>query len=329
MFFDKDRGAELFIRAIGGSYDVLRPGTPSRLNPLLLADTAENRRFLIDWLGCLVTNDGAPLTPEELRHINDAVDANFSAPAELRRLSHFVDLLRGGHRPHERDLYARLRPWWGNGENAWLFDNAGIDGGSNDGVDLSQDTVGFDMTRILDAPALRTPAMMYLFHRVDERLDGSPTIIVIDEGWKALDDEIFVARIRDWEKTIRKRGGIIGFVTQNAEDALESRIAGSIVEQTATQVFTANPKARREDYVDGFGLSAHEYELVRTLPDSSRCFLVKHGAESVVVRLNLAGEDDLLTILSGRERTVRLFDDIRIRTGDDPALWMPELVKVA
>ena len=185
------------------------------------------------------------------------------------------------------------------------------------------------MTRLLDDPRLRTPAMMYLFHRVDERLDGTPAIIVVDEGWKALDDAIFVARIRDWEKTIRKRNGIIGFVTQNAGDALSSQIAGAIVEQAATQVFTANPKAASADYVEGFGLTAHEFELIRTMPDNARCFLVKHGQESVVVRLNLAGEDEVLTVLSGRERTVRLFDEIRARTGDDPAKWLPELMRVA
>ena len=64
------------------------------------------------------------------------------------------------------------------------------------------------MTVLLDDPVLRTPAMMYLFHRVEERLDGSPAIIVVDEGWKALDDDVFVRRIKDWEKTIRKRNGI-------------------------------------------------------------------------------------------------------------------------
>jgi type IV secretion system protein VirB4 len=185
------------------------------------------------------------------------------------------------------------------------------------------------MTRILDDPLLRTPAMMYLFHRVDERLDGTPSIIVVDEGWKALDDDIFVARIRDWEKTIRKRNGVVGFVTQNAEDALSSRIASAIVEQAATQIFTANPKAQAEDYIDGFGLSRHEYDLVRTLPDTAHCFLVKHGQHSVVVRLNLAGEGELLTILSGRERVVRLLDEIRARSGDDPAVWLPELLAVA
>ncbi len=320
VFFDKDRGAELFIRAIGGGYDVLRPGTPSRLNPLQLADTAENRRFLHDWLARLASDGSEPLSAAEQQQIKEAVDANFAAPRACRRLRSFVELFRGGQRPHARDLHARLRPWWGEGEHAWLFDNA------EDGVDLSNDTIGFDMTRILDDPLLRTPTMMYLFHRVDERLDGTPAIIVVDEGWKALDDDVFVARIRDWEKTIRKRNGIVGFVTQNAEDALASRIASAIVEQAATQIFTANPKAQAEDYINGFGLTAHEFDLVRTLPDTAHCFLVKHGQDSVVVRLNLAGEEELLTILSGRERVVRLLDEIRVRTGDDPAAWLPELL---
>ena len=319
VFFDKDRGAELFIRAIGGRYDQLRPGVPAGLNPLQLDDNPVNRQFLIDWLALLA--GGADI--DEVARIKDAVDANFGQPAEHRRLCHLAELFRGGHRPHAADLWARLRPWWGDGERAWLFDNPA------DLIDLGAESVGFDMTSILDDPAMRTPAMMYLFHRVEERLDGSATIIVVDEGWKALDDDVFVRRIKDWEKTIRKRNGIVGFATQSAQDALESRIASAIIEQAATQIFMANPKARATDYIEGFGLTAHEYELVRTLPDNAHCFLVKHGAESVVARLNLTGERDLLTILSGRERTVRLLDEIRAERGDDPADWIPRLLEVA
>ena len=134
----------------------------------------------------------------------------------------------GADRASGNDLAARLAPWHSGGEHAWLFDN------EIDGLELDAETIGFDMTAILDQPALRSPTMLYLFHRVEERLDGQPTIIVVDEGWKALDDEVFVARIRDWEKTIRKRGGIVGFATQSASDALESKIASAIVEQAGT-----------------------------------------------------------------------------------------------
>jgi type IV secretion system protein VirB4 len=319
VFFDKDRGAELFIRAIGGRYDVLRPGNPSGLNPLQLADTPANRQFLIDWLALLAGTTDI----DEMARIRDALDANFAQPRHNRRLRHLAELFRGGHRPHAADLFSRLRPWWGDGENAWLFDN------EDDLTDLAAETVGFDMTQILDDPQLRSPAMMYLFHRVEERLDGTAAIVVVDEGWKALDDEIFVRRIKDWEKTIRKRNGIVGFATQSAQDALESRIASAIIEQAATQIFMANPKAREADYVEGFGLTPHEYEIVRTLPDDARCFLIKHGADSVVARLNLGGERDILTILSGRERTVRRLDEIRAETGDEPEAWIPRLLERA
>ena len=186
---------------------------------------------------------------------------------------------------------------------------------------------GFDMSQILDDPIARTPVMMYLFHRVEERLDGTPALVVVDEGWKALDDDVFVARIRDWEKTLRKRNGIVGFVTQSAGDALDSRIASAIIEQSATQIFMPNPKAQEADYCRGFGLTRHEFDLVRSLPDTSRCFLIKHGGDSVVARLNLSGLDDLLTVLSGRERTVRLLDEIRAEVGDDPQAWLPRLLQ--
>ena len=323
VFFDKDRGAEIFLRAIGGVYDTLRPGNPTRLNPLALPDTPANRRFLSDWVAKLATGDGPAPTVEEAGWIADAIDASFAGPPEHRRLRFLAQLFRGRDRASGNDLAARLAPWHSGGEHAWLFDN------EIDGLELDAETIGFDMTAILDQPALRSPTMLYLFHRVEERLDGKPTIIVVDEGWKALDDEVFVARIRDWEKTIRKRGGIVGFATQSASDALESKIASAIVEQAGTQIFMANASAQAADYIDGFGLTPHEYELVRTIPETARAFLVKHGADSVVVRLNLASEPDLLTVLSGRERTVRLLDTIRDDVGDSPDAWLPRLLEVA
>jgi type IV secretion system protein VirB4 len=319
IFFDKDRGAELFIRAIGGRYDRLHPDSPSGLNPLQIDDSSSNRQFLIDW----ITQIAGGASVEEVEAIKQAIDANFTQPPEDRRLRHLVELFRGSARPTSTDLWSRLKPWWGDGERVWLFDNP------RDLTDLSARVVGFDMTAILDDPVARTSAMMVLFDRVEARLDGSPTIIVVDEGWKALDDDIFVRRIKDWEKTIRKRNGIVGFATQSARDALDSRIAREIIEQAATQIFMVNPKANAEEYIDGFGLTAHEFDLIRTLPDSAHCFLIKHGSESVVARLDLTGERDLLTILSGREKTVRLLDTLREEKGDAPAGWMQSLLEQA
>jgi len=257
--------------------------------------------------------------PEELAMIASAVDAAYAGEPSLRRLKHFRELLAGSHRPEPGDLASRLEAWIDGGEHGWLFDNA------EDRRDLSARKLGFDMTALLENPRLRTPVMMYLFHRIEERLDGEPTMILIDEGWKALDDEVFAARIRDWLKTLRKRNALVGFATQSARDALDSRIATALVEQTATMLFMPNSRARPEDYCDGFGLSQHELDVIRTLPAHSRCFLIRQSDASVVVRLDLSGMPEVLTVLSGRESTVRKLDRLREQYGDAPSAWYPAL----
>ncbi len=319
IFFDKDRGAEIFLRAIGGHYATIQPGQPTGFNPLMLPDNATNRAFLRDWLACLLAPATGKLTTAELAVIATAVDANFDQEAKLRRLRYFRELLGGVQRPDEADLAARLLPWTEQGEHGWLFDNA------DDRLDLDTHIAGFDMTALLDTATLRTPTMMYLFHRIDMRLDGDPTIILIDEGWKALDDPVFAARIRDWMKTLRKRNAILGFGTQSARDALESSVASAIVEQTATQIFMPNSRAREEDYCKGFGLTAHELELIRGIPAHSHCFLIRRANHSVVARLDLSGMPEMLTVLSGRESTVRKLDGLRAQGGDNPATWYQAL----
>jgi type IV secretion system protein VirB4 len=315
ILFDKDRGAELFIRGIGGRYDAIRSGERTGFNPMSLPDKPANRAFLREWLGALLKADG----PEEEATIAEAVDAAYANDSALRRLRNFKELLSGARRPQPGDLADRLSAWIGAGEHGWLFDN------DADQLDMSARVLGFDMTALLENPRLRTPVMMYLFHRVEERLDGEPTMILIDEGWKALDDEVFAGRIRDWLKTLRKRNALVGFATQSASDALESRIATALVEQTATMIFMPNSKARPEDYCEGFGLTQHELALIRTLPAHSRCFLVRQPDASVVVRLDLSGAPEVLTILSGRESAVRRLDSLRAAVGDAPADWYPSL----
>jgi type IV secretion system protein VirB4 len=320
-YFDKDRGAEPFIRAIGGRYDVISPGEPTGFNPLALPDTPANRAFLSEWVAQLLTSEGEVLDAEDKVMIADALDANFAQPANHRRLRFLRELFRGARRPQAGDLAARLSAWCEGGDQAWLFDNEA------DLLDIETRILGFDMTKLLDSPTIRIPAMMYLFHRLEQRLDGNPAIIVVDEGWKVLDDPVFVRRIKDWEKTIRKRNGVVGFCTQSASDALDSRIASAIIEQAATQVFFPNNRAKASDYIDGFGLTEHEYELVRTLPDTSRCFLIKRGDHSVVARLDLTGLGGELAVLAGTERTVRRLDALRQQVGDEPSAWLPTFME--
>ena len=315
ILFDKDRGSEIFLRSIGGRYERISRGTPTGFNPLRLPDTPIHRAFIRDWLACLLQVNGS----DEETTIAKAVDEVFAHGPDLRRLRFIRDLLAGGRRPQPGDLTSRLDPWITGGEHAWLFDN------DDDRLDFTNPVLGFDMTELLEDRRLRTPVLLYLFHRIEDKLDGWPTMILIDEAWKALDDPMFASRIRNWMKTLRKRNAMVGFATQSAADALDSSISSAIVEQTATAIFMPNSKAREEDYCKGFGLSAQEFEFVRSLPTHSRCFLVRQANRSVVVRLDLSGMPELMTVLSGRESSIRRLDELRTTFGDEPAKWYPLL----
>jgi type IV secretion system protein VirB4 len=251
ILFDKDRGSEIFLRALGGRYERISRGRSTGLNPLNLQDTPVNRAFLRDWLGCLLAASGT----EEENTVARAIDEIYAHGPELRRLRFVRDLLAGGRRPQPGDLAFRLEPWIFEGEHAWMFDNKA------DLLSFDDRVLGFDMTELLEDRRLRTPVLMYLFHRIEDRLDGSPTMILIDEAWKALDDPMFAGRIRNWMKTLRKRNAMVGFATQSAADALNSSIASAIVEQTATAIFLPNNKAREEEYCTGFGWTCPECRI--------------------------------------------------------------------
>ena len=90
-------------------------------------------------------------------------------------------------------------------------------------------------------------------------------IYVISEFWKALDHEIFSDFAKQKQKTIRKQNGLGIFDTQSPSDVLRHPIGRTMVEQSVTKIFLANPEAVREEYVDGFGLSEAEFDIVRSL----------------------------------------------------------------
>lgn len=316
VLIDKDRGLEIFVRAMGGQYEVLRPGEKTGFNPLQLPDTGEHREFLFQLLGFMLRPTGRDMSASEEQVIRNAIAALMEAGPEGRTLTEFSSLLRGRMRAGEDDLFARLQPWIRADQRGWLFNNA------EDRFNVSS-IFGFDMTSVLDDPTIRTAALMYIFHRMNELLDGGPVMIFLDEGWRLLDDEVFAYFIKDKLKTIRKQNGIIGFGTQSAADIVRSNSANTLIEQTATNIFFPNPKADEDSYGGAFRLSSREVNWVRATVPESRSFLIKHGQDSVIARLNLRNMPDLIKVLSGRTETVAELDALRARVGDDPAIWLP------
>jgi type IV secretion system protein VirB4 len=314
LFIDKDRGAEIFVRACGGTYLALRNGEPTGFAPFKALDpTPANRAFLVRLVRALVDRPHETLTVPEARAIDQGVAALEALPRERRSIAALRSLLGQGD---AGGVGARLERWQRSGPLGWVLDN------EEDALSLEARFAGFDITQMLDHDEVRTPAMLYLFHRIAERVDGRRLVLDIDEFWKVLDDPAFTELARDGLKTWRKQNALMVFGTQSPADALRSPIAHAILEQCATKIFLPNAHGQARDYVDGFGLTQEEFRLVREVltPESHR-FLVKQGHDSVVVELDLRGMDDALAILSGRTETVALLDRLRAEAGDDYAQW--------
>lgn len=317
VFFDKDRGGEIFVRAMNGAYEVLMPGTSTGFNPLQIDNTGPNREFLLRLLKAMLQRgDAAGFDQEEEDILERALFRLMQEPTAQRNLANLSGLLIGRSRAGPNDLSARLRPWI-DGEKAWLF-NA-----THDVLSFSDRQVfGFDMTSILDNEEIRTPALMYIFHRLDELLDGTPVMIFMDEGWRLLRDPTFSDFIVDKMKTIRKLNGIVGFGTQSAADIARAPASHTLIEQSATNIHFPNPRADEESYIRRFGLTVKEFNFIRSTPPEKRTFLVKHGNDSVIARLDLGTMPDVIKVLSGRKDTIEECARLREELGDDPSAWL-------
>jgi type IV secretion system protein VirB4 len=301
FFFDKDRGAEIFVRACGGNYLALKNGRPTGFNPFQCERSEANVQFLADLVKVLAGK--ALYTSREEEDIFRAVENILDTPTRLRTMTNFQKSL-----PNMGDdgLFARMRKWTAGNSLGWVFDNP------EDTIDLDRASIiGFDYTDIIDNAEVRVPVINYLLHRLEALIDGRPLIYVMDEFWKILDGKGGLKEFaKNKQKTIRKQNGLGIFATQSPEDALASDIAAALVEQTATMILLPNPNASRDDYIDGLKLTEAEYQVVVSLDERSRCFLVKQGHASSICQLNLRGMDDALAVISASTDNIEIMHEV-------------------
>lgn len=320
VLFDLDRGCEIAIRALGGRYFTLEAGKPTGCNPLQREPTPARIQFWEQLVRTCIETSALPLMPSDERAIADAVRAVAMMPAAVRR---FSTVRQNLPKTGENSLFERLGRWCEGGALGWVFDLADDRLGELNGTSV----IGFDTTEFLDLPEVRTPVMMYLLQVMEELVNGERLIYVISEFWKALDHPIFSDFAKQKQKTIRKQNGLGIFDTQSPSDVLRHPIGRTMIEQSVTKIFLANPEAVREEYVEGFGLSEAEYDVVRSLgAQGGRRFLVKQGHASAICELDLSGLDDFITVLSATTDNVALLDGILERHGDDPFQWLPVLL---
>ena len=299
ILFDKDLGLEMVVRAMGGRYAAIRAGQGTGLGPLQTEAGARGQAFLLDWLAALLERDGTVLTPRQSDALKQAIRQNDSAPARLRTFGEFASLI--GDVGDDRELARKIGEWAPDGRFGWVFGVA-----EEPVVDFRSDVTALDLTELLDLATERTAILSYLFRRIEMLMEEKrPTLLVIDEAWKVLDDGYFAQRLKQWLVTARKQNVVVVMMTQFPSQILESR-ARAIFEGLPNQMIFPNVAAEPDDYAP-FQLSENELEFVLTGSLDRRMALWRTTRGATVLDVDLKPLGPFLTVLGGGQAGERAF----------------------
>jgi type IV secretion/conjugal transfer VirB4 family ATPase len=257
FIFDKGWSARAAVLAMGGAHHELGASEGGRepalcFQPLRRIDEAGERAWAAEWLWGLLANEGVAVTPEIKDSLWSALLSLASAPPEERTLTGLSLLLQSA------PVRAALLPYTLEGPSGALLDSA------DDRLELA-DVHCFETETLMGRPSAAAPVLSYLFHRIEQKFDGKPAMLLLDEAWLFLDNPLFAARIREWLKVLRKKNVAVLFATQSLSDISASSIAPAIVESCPQRIFLPNdhavePQARAA--YEAFGLNRRQIELI-------------------------------------------------------------------
>jgi len=256
--FDKGFSARAAVLAMGGAHHALGlasdagPDGALAFQPLRTIDDPGERSWAAEWIAALLAHERVTVTPEVKETVWSALGSLASAPVEERTLTGLALLLQSNA------LRVALTAYTLEGPYGRLLDAA------EQGLSFG-DVQCFETEALMAQSGVVAPVLTYLFHRLEERFDGRPTLLILDEAWIFLDHPLFAARIREWLKTLRKKNVAVLFATQSLADIAGSSIAPAIIESCPQRILLPNDRAiepqGRAAY-ERFGLNDCQIELV-------------------------------------------------------------------
>ena len=224
---------------------------PVALQPLARIDDPGERAWAAEWVAMLLAREHTTVTPELKEHVWSALSSLASAPAAERTLTGLAVLLQSN------PLKQALQPYTVDGPWGRLLDA--------EAERLGEAEVQAFETEGLIGSGAAAAVLSYLFHRIEDRFDGRPTLLIVDVGWLALDDRGFSGQLREWLKTLRKKNASVVFATQSLADIDGSRVAPAIVESCPTRLFLPNERALEPQIAAiyrRFGLNDRQIEIL-------------------------------------------------------------------
>lgn len=278
--FDKGLSARAAVLAMGGAHHALGSGGVDgetlAFQPLMRIHDAAERRWAAEWIAALLEAERQAVTPEVKDMLWSALTSLASAPTQERTMTGLSLLLQSNA------LRTAIQPYTLDGPHGALLDAA------ESGFALA-DVQCFETETLLGQTSIVAPVLTYLFHRLEERFDGRPTLLVLDEAWIFLDHPLFAARIREWLKTLRKKNVAVLFATQSLADIADCAIAPAIIESCPQRILLPNDRAiepqSRAAY-ERFGLNDRQVELV-SRATAKRHYYLQSARGNRLVELDL------------------------------------------
>jgi type IV secretion system protein VirB4 len=320
FMFEQGSASKIFINAMKGRYATINPEEAAAeyaFNPLLLDDSPENRKFLHKWLIMLAESSDSPINDVEKKHLGKLVDYVYSIPDKSQRR---IGLLANSFGAVSKgSLGERMSIWYGEGKYAHLFDNdlSSIE-------DFNNLIYGFGMGHVVKDKICLGPLLSYLFHRIETELTGIPTIIVLDEAWKLVNNPIFAPGLIAWLERLKQKNALVIFATETVPNSKKHQFTHTISEAISTQIFLPNLDAEQSSvaYKEVWGLSDEEFKILLKMRPEKRQFMFRQGGSTMVAALDLKGLKEV-GVLSGNEKTVTLMESIISEQGDNPEDWLP------
>jgi type IV secretion system protein VirB4 len=281
------------------------------LQPLARIDDVAERAWASDWLIAILSRESVPVTPEVKEHLWSALSSLASAPVAERTLTGLSVLLQSN------DLKQALRPYCVGGPYGRLLDA--------EAEHLGEAHVQAFETEGLIGTGAAAAVLAYLFHRIEDRLDGRPTLLIVDEGWLALDDDGFAGQLREWLKTLRKKNASVIFATQSLSDIDGSAIAPAIIESCQTRILLPNERAVEPQITAiyrRFGLNDRQIEiLARATP--KRDYYCQSRRGNRLFELGLSDVALALCAASSKQHQA-MIADVHARSGTERFLaeWL-------
>ena len=250
FLFDKGGSSHASFLAMGGQY--ISASSEDGYQPLADIDRASRCGWARDWLLSLLAGEGVTITPDIKDSIWQALKSLASAPREQRTLTGLTMLLA------DSELSQAFAPFTLEGTYGALLD------ASEDTLTFSS-LQAFEMEELMERTGAVAPVLSYLFERLEERFDGRPTLVILDEAWLYLDHPLFAGKLKDWLKTLRKKNVSVIFATQSLADIAASPIAHSLIESCPTRIFLPNERAfepNMQSLYTSFGLRDQQLELI-------------------------------------------------------------------